>query len=495
MHVEPMTVWNWDDSPSGAVSPSCAYRMRADSGSTWVSSTGSQSSAPCRSSSLSLTPGSSSRLEYSSPRSPRFCLDVTGDEVEALLEDWPIDFVQPPPPSRLVRRDPPPCHSPKQTISPTDLSSGEFDYQGIPWSRFSISRSEYRTKRVREYTNYNNVNWTAQLELRRRNELDRLRNVSYTHFRFGQTYKGINPTIDHFQLRHLLCADSIRNNMIYYVSNSTMYQFDKRTRTSRKIHSSNQPQQLASCHADHGLAVTGSFDSEVVVSRLGVVIFCAKISGIENSITNHVSVLNQTHVLCGNNDSYLSEIDLAGGRICSRKKLPFAVNHVAVRDENIFSISGDTCDVVLTDRRVPDPTTTHLTGHLDFSFSSAWLPNSEYILATGAQDGTCRVWDVRRPGRALKCVGSLLGAVRSVKFSPDGHWLGFSEPADFVHVYDVHSNFSSCQAIDFFGNIGGITFSADSSTLSVAVADTMFGCVLDFQVGSIPVNSKFSYLN
>ena len=130
----------------------------------------------------------------------------------------------------------------------------------------------------------------------------------------------------------------------------------------------------------------------------------------------------------------------------------------------------------------------NLEGHLDFSFCSSW--RGDGTVCTGSQDGTCRIWDLRKTGRgAVACLGSLLGAVRCCKFSHNHRYLAISEPADFVHVYDVSQGLKEVQLLDFFGNIGGIAFSPDSSKLSVSLADTMFGCLIDFQVGSLPLNT------
>jgi Tol biopolymer transport system component len=67
--------------------------------------------------------------------------------------------------------------------------------------------------------------------------------------------------------------------------------------------------------------------------------------------------------------------------------------------------------------------------------------------------------------------------------------LAVSEPADFVHVYDVTGGLREVQLLDFFGNIGGIAFSPDGSRLTVALADTMFGCLVDFQTSHLPLNT------
>lgn len=483
--------WDWDEPPlvqPHVPSPTSGRcRGRADS------SCSSATSPPfCRPTSLSFAAGESARPEYSSPRSPGFVLssrpigdEINGDELEGLLADAA--------PARRQRTtfpfpNRPTTENQKEVIRPLDLAEGEYDYQGIPWPRFSISRADYRTKRVREYSNYNNVNWTAQLEMQRRLDITRTETVRTDMFSFSETYKTVNPTIDHFQLRHLVWST---NNVVSYVaSNSTLYEFNKRTRQSKKVQACN-PQQLASCHVDCGLAVTGSFDSEVKISSLaqpGVTV-ATKVSSDPNSITNHVVIADSTRIVVANNDSHVSEVFLAdgGAKIGSKFRWTTAVNHVSVSPSgNLLCLTGDSCDVSLMDRR-SGRSVTSLSGHLDFSFCSSW--RGDNLVCTGSQDGTCRVWDIRNSTKSVACLGSLLGAVRCAKFSPDGRYLAVSEPADFVHVYDVTGGLREVQLLDFFGNIGGIAFSPDGSRLTVALADTMFGCLVDFQTSHLPLNT------
>ena len=473
--------WDWDE-PS--FSPS---RLRADSG---CSSSSCSPPGYCRSSSLSFVPGESARPEYSSPRSPRLLSGrpLLGDELEGLLESQLVV------PQRRTRRTYfPPSQTEKSAIVPYDLAEGEFDYQGIPWSRFSISRTEYRAKRVREYSNYNNVNWNAKLEMQRRRDVSGGVVGGGSFFNFYETYKSINPTIDHFQLRHLLWSTS--NVTSYYVSNSVLYSFNKQSKIYKRMHAAN-PQQMACCCVDHGLAVSGSFDSEVRVTRIegddgvgGSPHSSLKISALENSITNHVAIPSSDRLVVANNDQHVSEVDLAAECIVTKHKWSWAVNHVSVSplSSSVLCLSGDNCQAALLDRRSGQAVCAPLTGHLDFLFCSSW--QSETVLCTGSQDGTCRLWDLRKPSQSTLCLGSLLGAVRSAKFSNNGKWLAFSEPADFVHVYDTHNGYRECQILDFFGNISGIAFSPDSSKLSISVADTMFGSLVDFQVASLPFNT------
>jgi hypothetical protein len=64
-----------------------------------------------------------------------------------------------------------------------------------------------------------------------------------------------------------------------------------------------------------------------------------------------------------------------------------------------------------------------LVGHQDFSFAVAWHPQG-WLLATGNQDTTSLVWDMRYTSKPLAVLGGTMGAIRSLRFSPDGRWVG-----------------------------------------------------------------------
>ena len=95
-------------------------------------------------------------------------------------------------------------------------------------------------------------------------------------------------------------------------------------------------------------------------------------------------------------------------------------------------------------------------GHLDYSFASAWHPDGR-VFATGNQDKTCRVWDLRNLSDPVSILKGNMGAVWSVRFSSNGQFLVVAEPADFVHVYETNKNYEKRQEIDFFGEISGVS--------------------------------------
>ena len=124
-------------------------------------------------------------------------------------------------------------------------------------------------------------------------------------------------------------------------------------------------------------------------------------------------------------------------------------------------------------------TISSVVGHLDYSFASAWHPDGN-IFATGNQDKTCRVWDLRNLSKPVAVLKGNMGAVRSVRFSSDGQFLVVAEPADFVHVYSARVDYQKRQEIDFFGEISGVSLSPDDESLFIGVWDRTYASLLQY---------------
>ncbi|CAK7323886.1 unnamed protein product [Dovyalis caffra] len=77
-----------------------------------------------------------------------------------------------------------------------------------------------------------------------------------------------------------------------------------------------------------------------------------------------------------------------------------------------------------------------------------WHPDG-VTSATGNQDKTCRIWDVRNLSKSLAVLKGNLGAIRSIRYESDGLYMAMAEPADFVHVYDAKNGYGKEQEIDF----------------------------------------------
>lgn len=118
-------------------------------------------------------------------------------------------------------------------------------------------------------------------------------------------------------------------------------------------------------------------------------------------------------------------------------------------------------------------------GHQDYSFASAWHPDG-HVFATGNQDKTCRVWDVRNLSSPIAILKGNLGAVRSIRFSSDGQFMAVAEPADFVHVYSTKADYRRRQEIDFFGEISGVALSPDDESLYIGIWDRTYASLLQY---------------
>ena len=236
------------------------------------------------------------------------------------------------------------------------------------------------------------------------------------------------------------------------------------------------------------LMVAGGFHGELIckyVDQPGVA-FCTNLTGNKNSITNAVDIYQSpngaTRVMAANNDCVVRTFDTEKYSLLSQFPFPWSVNNTSVSpDGKLLAVLGDSSDCLIADSQSGKEIAS-LRGHLDYSFSSAWHPDGR-VLATGNQDRTCRLWDVRNPSESLAVLEGRIGAIRGLRFSPDGRFLAASEPADFVHVYDSLTGYSRAQEIDLFGEIAGVSFSPDggAEALFVGVADRTYGSLLEFR--------------
>ncbi|CEM22033.1 unnamed protein product [Vitrella brassicaformis CCMP3155] len=311
----------------------------------------------------------------------------------------------------------------------------------------------------------------------------------------ARCYAAVQPAIMHFQLRHLLSCGSSRHE-VYYVGNrdrTTLTSYNLLSGLKGVIHSSPDGNPFTCCDVRHGLAVTGSMNSRLMVSSLRganghpvhQLLTSRRTSDTLDDITNYVSVIlsltGMPRVLACNNDASIKEFDPETARVVNSYHLEWAVNQASVSvDGKMVCVVGDDKAVVMLERETGDRIAT-LHGHCDHGFASDFHCDGR-LCATGNQDNTCRVWDLRHLRRSVKVLGSQMGPVRSIQFSPDGSLLSCAEPMDLVQLYDVRSGFTHHQQLDFFGSIAGLCFSHDSSTLFTAVQDSSFGGLLEYRL-------------
>ncbi|KAF0911859.1 hypothetical protein E2562_012341 [Oryza meyeriana var. granulata] len=382
--------------------------------------------------------------------------------------------------------------------SALDYKEGK-DMQGIPWERLNYSRNQYREMRLRQYKNYENLAMPRDALEKECKQVER----KDTFYDFHLNTRLVKSTIVHFQLRNLLWATSKHD--VYLMQNySVMHWSSLLQRRKEVLNVAGQfiPSQnvrgamplsrvqISTMALKGNLMVAGGFQGELIckyVDQPGVA-FCTNLTGNNNSITNAVDIYQApngaTRVMAANNDCIVRTFDTERYSLISQFPFAWSVNNISVSpDGKLLAVLGDSSACLIADSQSGKEIAS-LKGHLDYSFSSAWHPDGR-MLATGNQDRTCRLWDVRNLSRSVAVLEGRIGAIRGLKYSPDGRFLAVSEPADFVHVYDASAGYAAAQEIDLFGEIAGVAFSPEDGgdggeALFVSIADRTYGSLLEF---------------
>ncbi|XP_078440006.1 putative WD repeat-containing protein C2A9.03 [Wolffia australiana] len=386
----------------------------------------------------------------------------------------------------------------------TDTSSAQArkgkDIQGIPWDRLSITREKYRQTRLAQYRNYENIPSSGE-KSEKECKATRKGDVFYE---FQHNTRSVKSTILHFQLRNLVWATSKHD--VYLMSRASVIHWSGVSGKTTEVlnvmghvapcekHPGSLLEgftqtQISTLGVKDGLLVAGGFQGELICKHLDRpgVSFCCRTTHEDNAITNAVEIYRNPsggalHFMAANNDCGVRDFDMEKFQLCKHFRFPWPVNHTSLSpDGKMLVVVGDNTEGLLVDP-LSGKTIGELRGHRDYSFASAWHPGG-WLVATGNQDKTCRVWDVRHAGSGALCaLRGNLGAVRSLRFSPDGRLLAAAEPADFVHLFDVASSFDRRQEIDFFGEISGLSFSPHhADALFIGVWDRTYGSLLQFR--------------
>ncbi|XP_039117477.1 uncharacterized WD repeat-containing protein C2A9.03-like [Dioscorea cayenensis subsp. rotundata] len=380
-------------------------------------------------------------------------------------------------------------------ILSTDVRRGK-DIQGIPWNQLSITREKYRQTRLEQYKNYENVLHSG-LQSAKDCKPSKKGGLFYD---FQRNTRSVKSTILHFQLRNLVWATTKHD--VYLMSHFSVLHWSAITSEKCEIMnlsghvapSEKHPgsllegfvqTQVSSLAVKNNLVVVGGFQGELIckaLDRKGIS-FCCRMTYNDNSITNALEIYDSAsgapHFVASNNDCSVRDYDMEKFQLSQLLDFPWPVNHTSLSPNGkLLVIVGDNPQGLLVDAQT-GKIVHEMHGHLDYSFASAWHPNGQ-IFATGNQDRTCRVWDVRNLSKAVTVLGGNLGAIRSIRFTEDGRFMAMAEPADFVHIFDTGSGFERRQELDFFGEVSGISFSPDTEAFFVGVWDRSYGSLLQY---------------
>lgn len=364
-----------------------------------------------------------------------------------------------------------------------EMAANGVDVQGIPWDRLPFSREDYRATRMRETS--------------RRESSDFIQNSSdlvneprrgAMFYQFFRNTRKVRCSIVHFQLRNLAWATSKHD--VFVMHDATIVHWDAAARRKTQVLDlsgsgsamASGLVQISTMIAKDDLVIAGGFYGEMIAKNLktNAIIHNKRITYDENAITNAIDIFERT-IMTSNNDCFVRCFDMETFEKKSSFEFHKPVNHATRQpDGKMVAVAGDDKPVQVIDGESGERIA-QLHGHKDFSFATGWHPDGR-MFATGSQDRTCRVWDIRNMSRAIRILGAHVGAVRSLRFSSCGRFLAMAEPRDFVHIFDVsRGEFDTCQEIDLFGEIAGIALTPSAEGLYIAVNDRTYSSLLEYE--------------
>ncbi|BBG93490.1 hypothetical protein Prudu_001518 [Prunus dulcis] len=410
------------------------------------------------------------------------------------------------------------------------------DIQGIPWDRLNITREKYRLTRLEQYRNYENIPASGEAVDKECKQMQKGGNF----YEFFHNTRLVKPTILHFQLttlpdfcvqlRNLVWATSKHD--VYLMSSYSVMHWSSLSGNLSEVlnfagHVAPTETQISTLAVKDNFLVAGGFQGELTCKLNGNILsgslqsldkqgvsFCTRTTYDDNAITNAVEIYDRLgggmHFMASNNDCGIREYDMEKFQLLNHFRFPWPVNHTSISpDRRVVAVVGDHVDALLMDSQNGKleeqsyfriqilhlkesifQTIAKVVGHLDYSFASAWHPDGR-IFATGNQDKTSRVWDIRNLSLPIAVLKNNLGAARSIRFSSDGQFMVVAEPADFVHIYSTKADYKVRQEIDFFGEISGVSVSPDDESLYIGIWDRTYASLLQCELGVLALDSFY----
>lgn len=374
----------------------------------------------------------------------------------------------------------------QQIISNKNLSNDyeNIDYQGICWLlMINKTRSTYRALRNNQYRPYLSDNDFKNLM---HYPLKKKQKSGKDFYKFLNFYQGLSPKIGHFQLRYNLEVASYHD--IYFLSGDYVIHYCTIRNEKRKFLLPADCEPVCLSFLDDYFCLgdlTGKlylFD----VKEKRTIFYGSFLDNEERHIVNSAKIYKDrqmnTRILTASNDCKLRVLDIERilTPISSLQRLNPINFALASPDSSLIATYSDQKEAEIFDLN-SGKLTYILNEHQDYGFCLDWHPNGIH-LATGNQDTTCRVWDIRNTKTSLHVLPAEIGSVYNTKYSKDGRFLAFAEAIDYVNIYDSQKNYESFQQIDFFGENTGFGFNPeDSQYLFIGVNIKDFDGIFQFK--------------
>ncbi|KAF1932276.1 uncharacterized protein M421DRAFT_54573 [Didymella exigua CBS 183.55] len=377
-------------------------------------------------------------------------------------------------------------------ITREDLQGDSYDFQGIDWTARNTTRSSVRSKR-RECEQ---VRLSPSRKETRTRCTAPIRNTD-SFFSFRRNTTSHRAYCPHFQLRNILAATS-RNDIFYAAGQKVMRTDAEGSPADAVIDMSKKTAldgSITIIATLDDVLIAGAFEGEYAITDLsstaGTQCTFGRTSDFatdtKSKIVNHLHLFESRTtyrpqgVFCSN-DHRLRILDCATNTFTHNFQYSAGVNCSATSPNGRMRVVvGDFHETLITNAETGRPFET-LKAHTDDAFACAWADDGIHI-ATAAQDSTIVVWDARYWAQPLTVLTSEVSIPRALRFSPLGSGprvLVAAEADDYINIINAQT-FESKQVFDFFGPLGGVTFTPDGQSLFVANGERRFGGIIELE--------------
>lgn len=393
-------------------------------------------------------------------------------------------------------------------ITRDDLQGDKYDYQGIDWSVRNTTRAAVRSKRreceeERLSPGLKGLRTVGMLPCPGRTPTNAnqqwappIRNTD-NFFAFRRNITSHRAYFPHFQLRNVLAATS--RNDVFYAAGYKVFRTDADGSSCATVIDLSKKLALAGSITTiatlNDVLIAGAFEGEYAITNLSSTadIPCTFgrtsdfASDSKSKIVNHLHLFESRTtyhpqgVLCSN-DHRLRILDCATNTFTHDFQYSAAVNCSATSPNGRMRVVvGDFQETLITNAETGRAFES-LKTHTDDAFACAWADDGIHV-ATAAQDSTIVVWDARYWDKPLTVLTSELSVPRSLRFSPVGSGprvLVAAEADDYINIINAQT-FESKQVFDFFGPLGGVTFTPDGQSLLIANGERRFGGIIELE--------------
>jgi len=382
------------------------------------------------------------------------------------------------------------CQVPK-FIDRDHLKGDCYDYQGINWEARKTRRSA-----VREAREDFESDRLPQCLKEVRKYIPPTANTD-DFFQFKRISTTPRAFIPHFQLRNIITATS--RNDIFFAKGHRVWRTDAEGTEADAIvdlgKHINPDASITTIASHDNVLIAGAFEGEYAITNLASTYGSPFTFGRTSDFTTDTKsqIVNHMHlfasrrtytpqaVLCSN-DHRLRVLDCETNTFTHSFLYSAAVNCSATSPNGRMRVVvGDFQETLITNAETGQPFET-LNSHTDDAFACAWADDGIHV-ATAAQDSTIVVWDARYWDNPLTVMKSELSVPRSLRFSPIGSGprvLVAAEADDYINVINAQT-WESKQVFDFFGPVGGVTFTPDGQSLFISNGERRFGGIIELE--------------